>query len=79
MSNKPNVGRVLPGGDKRQRQIWMIKMITMKMIKIIKMIMMIKMVIDCDCDDSGNSSEWVSLGDESEDYKDKCDCDSTDG
>ena len=43
------------------------------------MIKITKMVINCD--DCGNSSEWVSLGDtdESEDYKDKCDCDSTDG
>ena len=73
MSNKPNVGRVLPGGDKRQGQIWMIEMIRIKMIKITKMVI--------NCDDCGNSSEWVSLGDtdESEDYKDKCDCDSTDG
>ena len=74
MRHKPNVGRVLPGGDKRQGQIWIIEMIRIKMIKITN-----KMVINCD--DCGNSSEWVSLGDtdESEDYKDKCDFDSTDG
>ena len=73
MSDKPNVGRVLASRDKRQGQIWMIEMIRIKMIKITKMVI--------NCDDCGNSSEWVSLGDtdESEDYKDKCDCDSTDG
>ena len=73
MSDKPNVGRVLASRDKRQGQIWMIEMIRIKMIKITKMVI--------NCDDCGNSSEWVSLGDtdEREDYKDKCDCDSTDG